>query len=220
MRPPTTQRESLSDSEFADRHRAVREAVLTSPRGRLIAAIVDCVETKGYPATTLSDIVARARVSRSTFYEHFANKEHCFVEAVHAGIDILAARINGELAQLPRDAEPRAKIASVITTFCETVAAEPGFARLVLVEAFRVERAAEAVRNRAVDRFTDLYRHFHAVARAGDPSVPPVSAELISLIPDAVGERTRRLILTDGPEAVPRSAPLFIAFTTTVLGLD
>jgi len=210
----------LYDSDFADRRAAVRTDSPSSPRGRLIAALVECVEDKGYPATTLGDIVAAARVSRSTFYEHFTNKEHCFVESVHTGIAVLARRVREAPALLRHDADPRVRIAGVITAFCDAVAEEPRFARMVLVESARFEQTATAVRVLAMDPFTEMYQYFHAKARATDPSVPPVSAELIALIPDAISERTRRVMLTEGAHAVPASAPLFIAFTTAVLGIN
>ncbi|MBF6300821.1 TetR/AcrR family transcriptional regulator [Nocardia amamiensis] len=210
---------SVQRSGFAERHRAAREAVLTSQRGRLVEAMVHCVDSKGYPATTLTDLVARARVSRTTFYEHFTNKEECFVEAVHTGVDIVATRIADELAQLPPDADPYAKIESIVVTFCQTVATEPDFARLVLVESFKVNQAAVGYRDLAVDRFAQLYRLFYDEARAADPTLPEISDELIALIPDAIGERTRRVIIAEGTARVPELAPLFVQFVMTTLGL-
>ena len=42
----------------------------------------DCAERafarRGYYATTVSDIVAEASISRSTFYQYFDNKQHIF----------------------------------------------------------------------------------------------------------------------------------------------
>ncbi|WP_406266236.1 TetR/AcrR family transcriptional regulator [Nocardia sp. NBC_00881] len=206
-------------TSFAERHRAAREAVLTSQRGRLVEAMVECVDRKGYSATTLTDIVASARVSRTTFYDHFANKEQCFAEAVHTGVDIVATRIAEELAQLPPTADAYAKIESIVMTFCRTVATEPDFTRLVLVESFKVNEAAVGYRDLAVDRFAQLYRVFYDEARSADPALPEISDELIALIPDAIGERTRRVIVSDGPARVPELAPLFIQLVATVLGL-
>ncbi|MBF6474929.1 TetR/AcrR family transcriptional regulator [Nocardia gipuzkoensis] len=211
---------SAQRSGFAERHRAAREAVLTSQRGRLVEAMVESVDSKGYPATTLTDIVGRARVSRTTFYDHFANKEECFAEAVHTGVDIMATRIADELAQLPSDADAYAKIESIVVTFCRTVATEPDFARLVLVESFKVNQAAVGYRDLAVDRFAQLYRIFYDQARAADPTLPEVSDGLIALIPDAIGERTRRVIISDGPARVPEMAPLFVQFVMSALGLS
>lgn len=181
--------------------------------------MVECVEAKGYNATTLTDIVARARVSRSTFYEHFSNKEHCFVEAVRTGSDIIATRIVDELAMLPTDAGAYERIESIVVTFCETVASEPDFARLMLVEAFKVDQESVALRDLAVDRFADLYRVFYAQARATDPSLPVIADALFALIPDAIGERTRRVIVAEGAQQVPELAPLFVEFVIAVLGL-
>ncbi|WP_230464744.1 hypothetical protein [Nocardia seriolae] len=37
----------LQRTKFDERHRAARDAVLTSQRGRLLEAMVECVEAKG-----------------------------------------------------------------------------------------------------------------------------------------------------------------------------
>ncbi|WP_067816611.1 TetR/AcrR family transcriptional regulator [Nocardia inohanensis] len=211
-------RATLQRTSFDERHRAARDAVLTSQRGRLIEAMVECVEAKGYAATTLTDLVARARVSRSTFYEHFTNKEQCFVEAVHAGMNIVQKRITDELSQLPPDADALTRIESIVYTFCETVATEPDFARLILVESFKVDANAVGFRDQAVDNFAALYRVFHDQARRTDPGLPELSDTMIALIPDAIGERTRRVIVSEGASRVPELAPTFIEFVHAVLG--
>ncbi|UGT38924.1 TetR/AcrR family transcriptional regulator [Nocardia yamanashiensis] len=211
-------RATLQRTSFDERHRAARDAVLTSQRGRLIEAMVECVEAKGYAATTLTDLVARARVSRSTFYEHFTNKEQCFVEAVHAGMDIVQARIADELSQLPPDADAVTRIECIVNTFCETVATEPDFARLILVESFKVDASAVGFRDQAVDGFAALYRLFYEQARKSDPALPHLSDTMLALIPDAIAERTRRVIVTEGATQVPTLAPTFIQFVHAVLG--
>ena len=49
---------------------------VTSPTGSSFAA---ASAEKGYAATTIADIVRHARVSKRTFYEHFADKEDCLL---------------------------------------------------------------------------------------------------------------------------------------------
>jgi AcrR family transcriptional regulator len=49
------------------------------PRERLIAAIAASIEERGYRATTVADVVRLARTSRRTFYEHFADRDACFL---------------------------------------------------------------------------------------------------------------------------------------------
>src|SRR6266550_4193374 len=61
---------------------AVANGLVTpSARGRMLEAIAQAVAMKGYAATTVGDVIARAGVSRKTFYEQFADKEDCFYAA-------------------------------------------------------------------------------------------------------------------------------------------
>ena len=75
------------------RHAAPREVVWESQRGRLLAAMAEVVAPKGYGAVAVRDVIARAGVSRKTFYEHFDNKEECFLAAYDAGVASMLAAI-------------------------------------------------------------------------------------------------------------------------------
>ena len=55
--------------------------------------IESCAE-KTYAATTIADIVASARISRTTFYKHFADKRECF----DAAIDYCIGELEGVAA--------------------------------------------------------------------------------------------------------------------------
>ncbi|WP_130343000.1 TetR/AcrR family transcriptional regulator [Herbihabitans rhizosphaerae] len=48
-------------------------------RQRLLDGLASAIVDNGYRSTTVADIVGRARTSRRTFYEHFEDKERCFV---------------------------------------------------------------------------------------------------------------------------------------------
>ncbi|WP_354698116.1 hypothetical protein DSM112329_03781 [Paraconexibacter sp. AEG42_29] len=48
-------------------------------RARLLAGMAVSVRAKGFRQTTLADVVREAKVSRRTFYEHFADLADCFV---------------------------------------------------------------------------------------------------------------------------------------------
>src|SRR5947209_9010998 len=48
-------------------------------RERLLDGLAASITEDGYRSTTVADIVRRARTSRRTFYEHFTDKEACFV---------------------------------------------------------------------------------------------------------------------------------------------
>ena len=48
-------------------------------RARLTEGLAAAIAEKGYAAVTIADVVRVARVSKRTFYEHFADKEACFL---------------------------------------------------------------------------------------------------------------------------------------------
>ena len=65
----------------AGRHGLPREFVAENQRERLLNGVVEAVAEHGYNATTIGAITEAAGISRRTFYEHFRDKEGCFLAA-------------------------------------------------------------------------------------------------------------------------------------------
>ncbi|MBB4682874.1 TetR/AcrR family transcriptional regulator [Amycolatopsis jiangsuensis] len=59
-----------------------RSAAPAGFRQRLLAGLAESIAERGYPDTTVADIVRLARTSRRTFYEHFSGKDTCFVALI------------------------------------------------------------------------------------------------------------------------------------------
>ena len=79
-----------------------RDAWKASQRPRILDAITELVAARGYAGTTVKEIAGAAGVSLSTFYEHFADKEECFLAAYEQVADELFAAI-AEETRLARD---------------------------------------------------------------------------------------------------------------------
>jgi AcrR family transcriptional regulator len=60
-------------------HGMERGAVARHQRVRMYGAMVEAVASKGYAKTSVADVIGLAGVSRRAFYEHFSNKEACFI---------------------------------------------------------------------------------------------------------------------------------------------
>ena len=107
-----------------------------SQRRRIIDAIIDSCAEKTYAATTISDIVARAHISRTTFYKHFEDKRACFDAAIDDCIEQLqqAAAEAHDSEDAPADATRKAAAAVL-----EALAARPGLAQLLTGDAIAVE---------------------------------------------------------------------------------
>ena len=62
-------------------------------RHLLSAALVELIREKDYSAITVSDIIERANVGRSTFYSHYRDKDALFVGELDRVIEALSQRI-------------------------------------------------------------------------------------------------------------------------------
>ena len=71
------------------------ELVKAVQRERLIMAMLKAASELGYRETNVQDVIDRAGVSRPTFYEHFTNKEDCFLAAFDTSAERLRERIDG-----------------------------------------------------------------------------------------------------------------------------
>jgi AcrR family transcriptional regulator len=102
-------------------------------RHRAVAAMADAVGEQGYADTTVEDVLNRARMSRRTFYQLFRNREECFLAAYDAAFEQAMARL--ALAHRGNGRGETARVEVALSALFEYLAAEPGLARLWLVEA-------------------------------------------------------------------------------------
>jgi len=108
-------------------------------RRRIIDAIVESCAEKTYAGTTISDIVAGARISRTTFYKHFPDKRACFDAAIDHCVTELQEAAGA--AHSPGD-RPAAATRKAATAVLEALAERPGLAQLLSGDAIAVDPAA------------------------------------------------------------------------------
>src|SRR5438067_4965547 len=84
--PAPAQRDDDPARRWArDRPREASPLVASAPRTpsghreRLLAAMAVSIEQKGYRDTSVADVVGIARTSRRTYYEHFKDRDACFL---------------------------------------------------------------------------------------------------------------------------------------------
>jgi AcrR family transcriptional regulator len=65
-------------------------------RHLLSEALVELIREKDYSTITVSDIIERANVGRSTFYAHYRDKDTLFVGELDRVIEVLSQRIPGQ----------------------------------------------------------------------------------------------------------------------------
>jgi AcrR family transcriptional regulator len=93
--------------------------------------MIEAAGEMGYANTPVSEVIARAGVSRKAFYEYFPNREACFLEASEAitgaAIDLLQGAYRAE-------DDPQRGAEAAIQALFEQGIANPAAVRLVLVE--------------------------------------------------------------------------------------
>src|SRR3954470_19221349 len=180
-------------------HNLTRDDVLASQRQRMTDAMAAAVAGKGYASTTVGDVVAGAGVSRKTFYEHFRDKEECFLAAFDAGVEALLAAI---VAAEPAGPGWIEALRARVRAYLVTLASRPEFARTFLIEVFAagpraLERRAQ-VHERFAQLIADLYtqtgREFPELPAVADPIWTAAVGALNELVTVHVREgRTERL---------------------------
>jgi AcrR family transcriptional regulator len=82
----SVQKSGEAMSEKQDRRRERTRHLLSE-------ALVELIREKGYSAITVSDIIERANVGRSTFYAHFRDKDDLFAKEMARVIEVLGQNV-------------------------------------------------------------------------------------------------------------------------------
>jgi AcrR family transcriptional regulator len=196
----TTPSETLSRLPRG-RHAAPREVVWASQRGRMLAAMATAVGEKGYGAVAVADVIARAGVSRRTFYEHFDNKEECFLAAYGAGVDAMLGAIDEAIGSASVDG-PLAIARAGTARYLETLAANPAFARTFLVEVLAAGPRALERRAAVHARFAEQLAVVHRAARSA-ASAPEPGPHVYRACVGAIYELVTDHVLRHGAESLP-----------------
>ena len=172
------------------RHSLTRDTVLASQRGRLLDAMAEAIAEHGYGATTIAHVVSRAGVSRKTFYEHFTDKQDCFLAMYDIGIAFVLGRI---VEELDEQGDLRERLVVGLRTFLSVLSEEPAFCRAIVLEVQTAGPEGLARRRTVLKVFSDRYLDVNRQARATDPGIAPLSDEialgLVGAILELVGTR-------------------------------
>jgi AcrR family transcriptional regulator len=134
--------------------RADRSPTAAAQRERLMAATVELIGTRGYAATTISDLLAAAGVSRKAFYRHFEDKRECFLAAYDSIVAGAIERVTDAAGERSMREEPGAGLEALFDHVIEN----PRFPRLVFVEIRATGPAGIARREQLVGAYERLLR--------------------------------------------------------------
>jgi AcrR family transcriptional regulator len=160
------------------RHGLAREEVRASQRERLIRAMLRCVASDGYAATSIPRVAALARVSPNTFYALFDDKAGCFL----AGIDEQAGVLLGEIVRAAEGRDWLEGLRASVRVYLAWWRDRPEETWAYTVELPAAGERAAAQRRRTYARFEALFEASAAHARAQRPELAEVSPLAVRML--------------------------------------
>ena len=172
------------------------------------------VAEKGYAAATIDDIVRGAGVSKKTFYEHFEDKQGCFLAAYEAAAEELFMRVRDAHAGCQSWLD---RTRAGLAAYLRWLAAEPALARVFLIEVAAAGPRAAEVRQRIRDRYAVLLKELGDEARAEMPGLPRLPEQIFHAAVAAVDELVVRRIRDAGAASLPELEPVLLYLQVALL---
>ncbi len=166
-----------------------RDARLERRRQRIAGAALALFASRGYNATSVDEIVAKAQVSKSAFYEFFTSKEHCFREVL---AEEGGALIHDVLTNAATGRNHHERLRLGITTFVRSSFERAAVARLLIVESVGLSEGVDEVRHELQSRFAGAVAEEVRHAMAHDPFYADKDPQIfgravVGAVSDAVG---------------------------------
>lgn len=150
-------------------------------RERLLAGMLEALFDVGWADLTIAEIVRRARVSKRTFYEHFATKEACLLALYESESARLLDALDAAIELVPRG---EGRVTAGARLYLEYLRSRPRVIRTVTIEILHLGSEGLAVRRGVMRRFAGLLqREINAVGVD-----PPISSDVASMIVGGINE--------------------------------
>lgn len=154
-------------------------------RDRLLAGMAAALVEKGYAAVTIADVARHAHVSKRTFYEHFAEKQECFLAVYRVTSDQLFQHVGA--AADPALPLPD-RIGAAVRAYLDVLAAEPRLTQTLLLEIQAVGPNGLRLRREVLRRFAIMLSARVEEGRGGDLGIRPLTIELATAVIGGVNE--------------------------------
>jgi AcrR family transcriptional regulator len=188
------------------RHAPPIEVRLEVQKHRLFDAAATVFSRVGYAEASAEAISRQARMSKATFYEHFANKEECLVALFDHAISTLVERLVRASRGAERDFAERHRAG--LRAILEAIAASPTMAQAILVETMAAGPRVAELRDSALNAVAEVMytETVRGAQRGGGPAF--ASPDEAFAIVGATFELVSRQLRTGQPERLLDLQPL------------
>ncbi|MCH9733862.1 MAG: TetR/AcrR family transcriptional regulator [Actinomycetia bacterium] len=156
-------------------------------RQRLLDALEASIAENGYAATTVADIVRRARTSRRTFYEHFVSRDACFVA-------LLSDANAKQIRQISHAVDPTAawqkQVRQAVEAWIASGDARPALMLSWIRDVPALGVAARGLQRDAMENFIDMVGALGSTDEFRAAGIGPVSRQRIIMLLGGLRELT------------------------------
>ena len=150
-----------------------RERLDELQRARILSAVFDVARERGSGNMTVAHVVERSGISRRTFYEHFSDREDCFLAALEQALVYASQRV---LPAYEAERSWRGRMrAGLIALLC-FLDEEPKVGRVLIVESLAGGPRALARRTEVIAKLTSAIEGGAVEPKAGS-TPPPLTGE-------------------------------------------
>ncbi|HEX8975012.1 MAG TPA: TetR/AcrR family transcriptional regulator [Solirubrobacteraceae bacterium] len=156
-------------------------------RDRLIAAMAASITEKGYRDTTVADVVRLARTSRRNFYQHFEDRDACFLALFDATNDVMMS----EIAAAVDPAQPLdAQVDAAVDAYIDNVSQRPALYASFVRELPGLGQAGAERGLATLERFAEMMVSLVDTGRAIQPAISarPLSMDTAIIIAGGLRE--------------------------------
>jgi AcrR family transcriptional regulator len=165
------------------------------------------VSELGYRRTNVQEVIDRAGVSRPTFYQHFSNKDDCFL----AAFDTCAERLREQVAEAAAAGGDvwRDRVRGAFGALLAFATAEPEAAHVVIVESRAATPDAARRRVALLDHFaTCIDAKVDELLPAGTAHSPVIAAGVVGGVESLLYARLAK----GWPDDIPALLPSLMYF--------
>jgi AcrR family transcriptional regulator len=136
--------------------------------------MIDIAGSDGYADASIAQVIARAGVSRPTFYEYFADRDDCFLAALTDAQQLMLAYVRQAVDGEP----PERAVEAVIRALVAFADAQPTVARLAMNEPMVCAGRALDARDTWIAEVAQIVEDAHEQVPATTP-IPDFSSRLL-----------------------------------------
>jgi AcrR family transcriptional regulator len=186
--------------------------VVEMQRRRLLRAFVELVSEQGLRGAGIGPMCKRAGVSRRTFYEVFADHDACVLAALEEALWRICKCV---LPAYEGERKWSARIRAGLLILLECFDAEPGLARLCVIETLRAAPEVSARRKQVLDTLASAVDEGRRESKRGD-ALPPLTAQ--GVVGGALSVIHARLLEEPHAPLIELAGPLMAMIVHPYLG--